>query len=45
VAHNIFSITHHSGGVEESVSLGRVVIRWRQSKSPGRTLLEEVVIR
>jgi len=45
VARDIFSIIPHSVGVEASVSLGRDVIGWRQSKTTGETLREKVVLR
>ena len=45
VAHNIFSIIPHGVGVEASFSLARDVIGWRQSKTIGETLCEEVVVR
>jgi len=45
VARHIFSIIPHGVGVEASFSLGRDVIGWRQSKTPGTTLREEVVVR
>jgi hypothetical protein len=45
VARDIFSIIPHGLGVEASFSLGRDVIRWRQSKTTGETLREKVVVR
>jgi hypothetical protein len=45
VAHDIFSIIPHCVGVEASFSLGRDVIRWRQSKTTGVTLHKTVVVR
>ena len=45
VARDIFSIIPHSVGVEASFSLGRDVIEWRQSKTTGETLREQVVVR
>jgi hypothetical protein len=45
VARDIFSIIPHGVGVEASFPFGRDVIRWRQSKTPGETLRETVVVR
>jgi len=45
VARDIFSIVPHRVGVEASFSLGRDVIGWRQSKTTGETLREEVIVR
>jgi hypothetical protein len=45
VARDIFSIIPHGVGVEASISLGRDVIGWRQSKTTGETLREKVVVR
>ena len=45
MAHDIFYILPHVVGVEANFSLGRDVIGWRQSKTTGETLLENVVIR
>jgi len=45
VARDIFSIIPHGDGVEASVSLGRDVIGWRQSKTTGETLREDFVVR
>jgi len=45
VACNIFSIIPHGVGVEASFSLGRDVIGWRQSKTTGKTLHENIVVR
>jgi len=45
VAHNIVSIIPHGVGVEASFSLGRDVIRWRQSKTTGETIRKKAVIR
>jgi hypothetical protein len=44
VARDIFSIMLHGVGVEASFSLGRDVIGWRQSKTTGETLRENVVV-
>jgi hypothetical protein len=44
VACDIFSIIPHGDGVEARFSLGRDVIRWRQSKTSGETLRETVVV-
>jgi len=38
VARDIFSIIPHGVGVDASYSLGRDVIRWKQSKTTGKTL-------
>jgi len=45
VAHDIFSVIPHGGGVDTSFSPGQDVIGWRQSKTTGETLLEKVVVR
>ena len=45
VARDIVSIIPHGIGVQASFSLGRDVIGWRQSKTTGGTLREEVVAR
>ena len=45
MASDILSIIPHGVGVEASISLGRDVISWRQSKSTGETLREQVVVR
>jgi len=45
VARDISSIIPHGVGVEASFSLRRDVIGWRQSKTTGETLREEVVVR
>ena len=45
MALDIFSIKPHSVGVKASVSLGRDVIGWRQSKTTGKTLREKLVVR
>ena len=45
VARNISSIIPNGVGVEVSFSVGRDVIRWRQSKTAGETLREKVVVR
>jgi len=45
VARDIFSIIPHGVAVEASFSLGRDVIGWRQSKTTGKTLRENVVVR
>jgi len=44
VPHDIISIIPHGVGVEASFSLGRDVIRWRQLKTTGDTLRENVVV-
>jgi len=45
VTHDIFSIIPHGVGVEASLSLGRDVIPWRQSKTTSETLCDNVVVR
>jgi len=45
VARDIFSIIPQGVGVEASVSLGRDVIGWKQSKTTGETLRKKVVVR
>jgi hypothetical protein len=45
VAHDIYSIIPHVVGVEARVSLGRDVIGWRQSKTTGKILRENFVVR
>jgi len=45
VASDIFFIIPHGVGVEASFSLGRDVIRWRQSKTTRTTVREKVVVR
>jgi len=45
VTHNIYSITPHGLGLEASFSLERGVIGWRQSKTIGETVRENVVVR
>jgi len=45
VARDIFSFIPHGVGVEASFSLGRDVNGWKQSKTTGETLREEVGIR
>jgi len=45
VARDIVSIIPHGVGVEDSFSLGRDVIGWRQSKTTGETLREKVIVR
>jgi len=45
VACDIFSIIPHGVGVEASFSLGRDNIGWRKSKSTGKTLGENFVVR
>jgi len=45
VARDIFSLIPHGVRVEANVSLGRDVIRWRQSKTTGETLRKKVVVR
>jgi len=42
---DIFPIILHGDGVEASFSLGRDVIRWRQTKTTGETLCATVVVR
>ena len=42
---NIFSIILHGVEVESSISLGRNVIGWRQSKTTGETCCEKVIVR
>ena len=42
---DIFSIIPHGVGVEAGFALGRDVIGWRQSKTTGETLREEVIVR
>jgi hypothetical protein len=42
---DIFSIIPHGVGVEASFSLGQDMIGWRQSKTTGGTLCENVVVR
>jgi hypothetical protein len=44
VARDRFSIIPHGVGVEASVSLGRDVIGWRQSKTTGETHRAKVVV-
>jgi hypothetical protein len=44
VVHDIFSIMPHTVGVKASISHGRDVIGWRQSKTTGQTLREKVVV-
>jgi len=44
VARDIFPIIPHGVGVEASFSLGQDVIGWRQSKTTGETLREQVVV-
>jgi len=44
VARNIFSIIPRGVGVEASFSLGREVIGWRQSKTTGGTLRENIIV-
>jgi len=44
VAPDIVSIIPHGVGVEASFSLRRDVIAWRQSKTTGETLQENVVV-
>ena len=45
VACDIFSFKLHGVGVEASLSLGRDIIRCRQSKTTGKTLREKIVVR
>jgi len=45
VAPDIFYIIPHGVGVEGSFSIGRDVIWWRQSKTPGETLRKKVVVK
>jgi len=45
VAGDIFSIIPHGVPMEASLSLGRDVIAWRQSKTTGKTLRQKVVVR
>jgi hypothetical protein len=45
VARDIFSIIPHGLRVEASFSLGRDVIGWRQSKTIGKTIRENVAVR
>ena len=45
VACDIFSIIPHGVGMEASVSFGRDVIGWRQSKTSVETLRKEVLVR
>ena len=45
VARDIFCIIPHGVGVETCFSLGRDAIAWRQSKTTGETLREQVVSR
>ena len=45
VACDIFSTIPHGVGVEASFSLGRDVIGWRQSKTTGETICENVIVR
>jgi hypothetical protein len=44
MAHDIFSIIPNGVGMEASLSVGRNLIGWRQSKTPGETLHENVVL-
>jgi len=45
MARDVFSIIPHGVGLEASFSLGRDVIGWRQLKTTGETLREEMVVR
>jgi len=45
VARNLFSIISHGAGMEASLCLGRDGIGWRQLKTKGETLREQVVVR
>jgi len=45
VACDVFSSIPHGVGVEASYSLGREFVDWRQSKTTGETLRQEVVVR
>jgi hypothetical protein len=44
VAGDIFSLIPHGVGVHTRFSLGRDVIGWRQSKTPGETLRKTVAV-
>jgi len=44
-ARDIFSIIPHGVGVEASFSLGRDILGWRQPKTTGETLRENVIVR
>jgi len=45
VARNLFSIIPHGVRVQACISLGRVLIGWRQSKPTGETLCQKVIVR
>jgi hypothetical protein len=45
VARHMFCITSHGVGVEDSFSLVRDVIGWRQTKTTSETLRQKVVVR
>jgi hypothetical protein len=45
VAHDIFPIIPQCVGVEASFSLGQDVVGWRQSKTTGKTLREQIIVR
>jgi hypothetical protein len=45
VAGDIYSIIPYGVRVEASISLGRHVIGWRQTKTTGETLQEKVIVR
>jgi len=45
VARDIYCIIPYGVGVEASFSLRRNVIGWRQTKTPGGTLREKVIVR
>ena len=45
VGQDIFSIIPHGVGVEDSSSLGRGMIGWRQSETTAKTLCEKVIVR
>ena len=44
VARDVFSVILHAVGVEASSSLGRNIIRWRQSKTTCKTFCKKVVV-
>ena len=44
VVRDIFSIKPHGVGVELSFSLGRDVISWRQTTTPGETIRKLVIV-
>jgi len=45
VARDIFSIIHYGVGVEASISLGRDVFGWKQSKTTGKTHRETIFVK